>query len=419
MRDERLVRGFAPALAALILAASALYLLSDAAFAQLMFAFGGLCAAFGLAVGWLLGRRNAALQIACAIVPAAALALLPVWAGGPAYTVYPMMALGAALSLWTERLTVTSAAKPLKAGVAIAPLVTLLIGAFAMLFAADGRQDAAGMITFLIALGIIWFAITAVVMNRLSLRAAARSSAGVSAGVRRAGFAGSVVFILATVLLACVGPIVQFLGDAFRKLAQWAFQLFLLIGSLFPQGEGGQGGAQQNPEDMLPKAEGEQSLLSQIITYVIIGLILLVIVGAIVYGLSKLLPKLWTKLRDRLKGVFSSWHEDEGYRDRTESLLSLRQALTGAGDRFRKFARRFRRRPRIGDFPTNAGRARFLFREYLLGLMERGHEPPPGATANEIARPAPALASAYNLARYAEREPTDRQIEQAAESLKQ
>jgi hypothetical protein len=424
MREEKIARSVSGALIVLPVMFMPLYLIWGFAFARSVLLFGFGCTAVGIAAGWLLGRRHPALQIAASVLPSALLALaVPIHIPGADIVRYCLMGLGALHAVWTERRSVASGDTALKSGLLLAPLLALLFVSVFLWFTAKSTATmTADVWTLLLILGALWFAVAAFLLNRLSLRQAAHagSHSDVPEGARRSGTAGVVLFIVATFVLAGISDIVQGLVAAFRAAAGWLIQavLFLLnlLSKLFaPSAEGPQASGEQ---DMPLPPGGEASPLAQLISNILIALVLLAVVAAIVYGLAKLFPKLWQKIRDRLSGVFAGWREEEAdYQDRAESLMSLKQALSGAGERLRKFARRFRRRPRLDDFPTNAGRIRFLFREYLRGLVAARREPPPGATATEIAKTAPALAGAYNRARYAGEEPGDGEVAKAQEQV--
>jgi hypothetical protein len=381
------------------------------------------CALLGIAAGWLLGRRHPALQIAASALPAAALALaVPLDMPYAVIARYALMGLGALLAIWSERRFAVPAGDSMKNGLLLAPLVSLLAASAVLWFSQNASGNPAqGAWGLLAAVGAVWFALAVFLMNRSSLRNAAHAerSAEVPAGARRSGTAGALVFLAAAFALANVDAIVRFLGAAFRQLVVWLIAAWLFLCSLLPASSDQAPAPTGSPEEMqLPPAEGGPSPLAELISNILIGLVLVAVAAAILYGLYRLVPKLVQRIRERFGRLFASWREeDEGFSDRSESLMSLRQAFSDAGDRFRKFARRLRRRPRIGDFPTNAGKARFLFRELLHALKSAGREPPPGATATEVAKKAPGLAPVYNRARYAGEEPSDEEIERARESL--
>lgn len=420
MREDRIARSLAAALAALAVLFAPAFLLFGIVAARLVLYFGLGCAAIGIAAGWLLGRKAPVLQIVVSVALAAAAGwFVGLTLPGGLVVQVALMGAGALLALWVERLFVTAHTRELRSGLLLAPLAAWLAAAFALFLTVRGNADAPQMWPLIIVPAAIWFALSAVMLNRLGIRQAARagSGAGVPAGVRRSGAAGVLVFVAASLALASISTIVSFLADALRKIAYWVLAAIAWLATLFPFA-GGQSGEGAGQQEMLPMDGGEASPLAQLISTVVMVLVIAAVLAAIVYGLYKLFPKLWRKLRERFGTLFASWRDNEDYRDRSESLLSIRQAMQNAGDQIRRIARRFRRHRRLADFPTNTGKARFLFREYLRGLISVGHEPHPAATASEVARPAPALAHAYNLARYGEEEPGDGEIERAREETK-
>jgi hypothetical protein len=423
MREEKIARGVTGTLIVLPLAFALAYMTCGYDAARWTMFYGLACTVVGLAAGWVLGRRHALLQILCTVLPAAALALaVPAAALGAWYIRYILMAIGVLLAVLSERRFVTTSGSMLRSGILLVPFATIVAsGAFIWFAQSSGSRNAAQIWGMLVIVGSIWFIAVIFLMNRLSLRQAARagSHSDVPVGARRSGSAGVVIFLVCSFLLASIGTIVQAIGTFFQMLGRWILQIFLFIASLFPQNGPPKPMDSSAPQQVLPADNTTQSPLMQLITNIIIVLVLLAVLAAIIYGLSKLFPKLWKKLQERFRSLFATWKEDEAdYRDRTESLMSLKQAMADAGAGLRKLARRFRRRPRIADFDTNADKARFLFREYVHGLVSSGHEPPPGATATDIAKPVPALAKVYNRARYGEEEPLNSEIEKARESVK-
>lgn len=422
MREERIARSMAGALIVLPLAFAAVCLAFGPAPARAALFYGIGCALLGIAAGWLTGRRHPALQILASALPAAALALaIPLDMPYAGIARYALMGLGAGLSVWAERRYTVSSGDAMQNSLLLAPLLSLLAAAAVLWFAQRTAENAyPGVLGLLAAIGSLWFALAVILMNRSSLRQAAHAerSADVPAGARRSGAVGALVFLAAAFALANVDAVVRFIGDAIRQIVAWLIAAYLFLAKLMPSSEQAPGPEGGEGETMLPPAEGGPSPIAELISNILIGLVLAAVAAAMLYGLYKLVPKIVRKLRERLGGLFATWkEEDEGFSDSTESLMNFRQAMSDAGERIRKFARRFRRRPRIGDFPTNAGKARFLFRELLRALKAAGREPPPGATATEAAKKAPGLAPAYNRARYAEEEPSDGEIERAREAL--
>lgn len=421
MREDNIFRSLSWALIVLTVVFVPVYFLAGFAFARMTLFYGLGCTALGIVSAWLMGKRHFTLQILAAAIPSALLSLLlPVNLPNAQIIRYILMGSGALLAVYAERLCVTSSGKALKPGLLLTPIaLQLVVSTFIWLVNADkssGIPDVSGLFLLLCSL---WFAIILFLLNRLSLRQAAHVGAhnDVSAGVRRGGSAGVILFIGCSFLLASIGAVVRAIGEFFRLLGSWILAAMLFLSSLFPSGGDQRPAGTPPPEELPPVGGGAESPFMQILSIIITIAVLLAVLAAICYGLYKLFPKLWKKLQEKLRNLFASWKADEAdYRDRTESLMTIKQALADAGAGLRKFARRFRRRLRLSDFDTNTGKIRFLFREYLHGLTAAGHEPPPGATANDIARPAPPLASAYNRARYGEEEPSDREIEKAKDS---
>lgn len=424
MPEERIARSVSAALIVLTIAFAPLYMLFGFAFAAPVLFFGLGCTVVGIAASLLLGRRRAVFQLLASALPAAALALIvPVSiVRGALIARYAMMGAGALLAVWTERLALRPANPGRETGLLLAPLgVLFAVCAVIWLRAKNYGSAAQGMWTLLIAIGCIWFVVALFLLNRLALRRAAASGTqrSIPAGARRSGTVGVAVFAVAVFVLAGINTIVQAIAEAIKWLIARVVEVFLFLSSLFSSGMQAAPSPTGGQQDMQLPPPGEASPLMQLLSNIFLYAAVIAVAAAILYGLYKLLPKLWRKLLERFGRLASTWHQDEGYQDRSESLMNLRQALSDAGAGLRKFARRFRRRPRIGDYPTNAGKARFLFREYLHGLVSSGREPPPGATATDIARPAPALASAYNRARYAEEEPGDAEIDKAQQEIRQ
>lgn len=423
MREERIARSFAGALIVLPVVYVILYMLLSPVYAATVLFYGLGCTLIGIGAGLLTGRKNALLQILLSALPAAALALaLPISHPAAGILRYSMMGAGVLLAIWSERQSVVSAESGLSSGLLLMPLASLLVASCVLWFANNSdRGSASQAFAVIITAGSVWFVVAIFMMNRMSLRQAARAAChrDVPAGARRSGAVGVIVFLAAAFAVASIGELIQAIGNFLKKMAYWVIQAMLFLASLFPGGATGGAEKQSDKGAALPPANSNPSPLAELITKIIIVVVLLAVAAAILYGLYRLFPKLWRKLSGRLKSLFASWQEDEtGYQDRAESLMSIRQAISGAGESLRKLARRFRRRPRIEDYKTNAGKARFLFREFLHGLVSSGRAPSPGATASDIARPAPALAQAYNRARYGEEEPSDSEIEKAKESIK-
>jgi hypothetical protein len=424
MREERIARSASAALMVLAVAFAPLYILFGFAFASAMLAFGSACAAVGTAVGLRLGKRHTALQLLAALLPAAALAfIVPIGLQhGLVIARYAMLGAGVLLALWTERLALRPPAPGRMVGVLLAPLAVLLaVCASLWLQSRSAASSSPGMWALMITIASVWLVAALFLLNRNALRQAAYASngGGVPAGARRSGAVGVAVFAAAAFVLASIGAIARAIADAIKWLIVWLVNLYVyLAGLLSAQGPQGQPMPTKSPDEMPPLPQGDASPFMKLLSDILLYVCIIAVAAGLLYGLYKLLPKLWRWLVARIGGMFSTWREDEGYVDRSESLMNLRQALADAGSGLKKFARRFRRRPRLADFPTNAGKARFLFREYLHGLVAARREPPPSATATDIARPAPALASAYNRARYAEEEPSNSEIEKAKDSVR-
>jgi len=419
MREERVVRSAAGALTALIIAFIPLYFLAGYGFAQTALLYGLGSTLLGILAGWVLGKRHAAWQILASALAASLLALvLPVTLPGAAVIRVILMGCGALLAVWAERMFVSPVARPPEPGLLVAPLIALL-ALCAALWLGGQKGGAAWALALII--GAVWLCVSLFMMNRMALlqAASAQNSAQVPAGARRGGTVGVFAFILLAFALANVRSIVDFIGSAIRAVIAWIVKAMLFLSSLMTQNPApAPSQAPGGPQPTLPPTQGNESKLGEIIRWVVFGLIVLAIVAAVVWQLTKLIPRLWRKLRERLRRLFATWREeDAGYSDRSESLMNLRQAVASAGARVRKLARRFRRKPTLADFPTNVGKARFLFREFLRNLHSAGRAPAPGATATETARSAPPLALAYNRARYAEEEPSDEQIAWAERSV--
>lgn len=417
---ERTLRSLSAALCVLPVALAVLYLLTDPGFAEAAFLYGLGCAFVGAAAGRLLGKRHPALQIAAAALPAAALAFALDYSipyAGIARIAAP--ALGALLAVWAERRFISS--ESLQAVPLLMPLVAMLVASAVLWLAqADSGAFNARAWTVLFATGSVWLAVAMFALNRVSLRQATRAQkrGDMPPGMRRGGTLGVLAFVAAAFALANATVIARFIGAVVRKLIEWIAAALIFLTNLFDSPAPEEIPAPDGEPMVLPPVDQESSPLREIISRVIIGAVLLAVAAGIVYGLYKLLPRLWRKFAERMGNLFATWREeDEGYSDRAERLMSLRQAVSNAGARLKRMTRVFRRRPRLGDFPTNAGKARFLFREFLHGLISGGKKPAPGMTATEIARDAEPLARAYNIARYAGEEPTGEEIERAKESM--
>ncbi len=416
---EKILRSLAAVLTVLALLFAAASLAAGVALARFVLFSGLAFAAIGIVTGLLLGRRHPLLQIAAAAVPAALLA----WVAGRAVMIEPvylyiMVAIGAILAVWAERLYVTAGESSAGLGSLLAPLGGWLAAALLLTLTARENPDAGQIWPLVIAAASIWFAVAMVALNRSGVRKAARANAesGIPAAVRRNGTVGAVLFVAVTFLIANVSALGGIITGVIKRLLYWVVSVISWLSSvLSPPTEGSQ--SPQGGEQQPMPAGGEASPLMQLLGVIVMVFILICVAAAILYGLYRLFPKLWRKLSERLKALLGSWHDSDDYSESSERLMTLGQALSGAGRELRKFARLFRRRERLSDFSTNAGRARFLFREYVRRLISTGRAPRPSATATEIARPAPALAHAYNLARYGEEEPSDGEVERAREEV--
>ena len=124
--------------------------------------------------------------------------------------------------------------------------------------------------------------------------------------------------------------------------------------------------------------------------------------------------RLFQRVREDLGLAYEVYSDTVAYSDRNESLLSLRQALDDAGASVRRFARRFRPKPKLEDCPTNAEKVRFLFREYLRNLLQAGRTVRPGDTpATIVGQTGRGLWEPYNRTRYRGDEPTDEEVQRA------
>ncbi len=428
MVEEKLGRGMAAAFTVLPLAfvlALALGAGMDGAITLLLYGLG--CAAAAIAVARLLSRAPAAVHIAlCAALAAGAALLLPLRLEWP-WLRYVVLAAGALFTLIVERCALRSGDGTVSQALLL-PLGTLL-GSCLLLWMHVRMTDTPlpQAWAVLSALGCGWFVSAMLLLNRWSLRRAARAGAQreVPAGTRRAGFVGTTVFLVAAFLLSLVQAIGRWLSTALDAAWRWLVAAYLwLINSLMSQTpvEPGEGNGQ--PDMGLPPVDAQdQPLWQQILLGIITVVIVLGCAALLVYGIYKGAPRLWKAIVERLRALFGTWADDDAaYHDRSESLLSVRSALAQVGEQWNRFARRFRPRPKLSDFATDAERARFLFRELLRRLCQRDAMPPPGATAREILAAQrtdgmQALSRSYALARYAEEQPDPRDIQEAAKGL--
>jgi hypothetical protein len=366
--------------------------------------------------------------VLCAALAAVAALLLPIQFPWP-WLRYVLMAAGASMTLAVERRGIAMPEKPLS-GALLAPSGSFLVACAILWFhLRSAKVSGEGMWPILAVLGSVWFVLAVLMLNRSSLRLASRAHLHreIPAGVRRAGLFGTALFLVAAFMLSKIGAIAKALSTSLDAIFRWLIAAYVWLCNLLPQQgvqEQGGGKAQPQPLPVLPGAESQIPLWEQILLNVLAALIFLGAVALLLFGLYKGLPKLWQKIRERLAGLLGSWHDEApSYEDKTESLLSLRQALSQAGDKLSRFARRFRRRARLSDFHTNAEKARFLFRELMNRLKAADKLPPPGATPAEITSARTRtdgmkeLSRSYALARYAEEEPDEADIRAAAKGM--
>lgn len=390
----------------------------------LLFAVG--CAFAGMVVGRWLGRWPAVLQmLLCAALAGLGAWVLPVrfehfWLR------YVVLALGVLFTLIVEYQMLHAGSS--RSGQQLMIPIPAFLASCAILWMAlrIGHLPAAEPWGIMAALGACWIVAAAALLNRSALRRAAwaDSQREIPAAARRAGMAGIGVFLALCFALSLIGAISQALSRAAEAVGRWLIAAYLwlndhlLLKTDTPQA--GPRGSMQLPVGPAKEQPQWAMVLQRLLGIVIVA----VAVGAVLYLLYRKLPRVVRAIRDRLRQMYGNWAEEEDpYHDKNESLLSLREALKNAGSRWERFARRFRPRPKLSDFATDAERARFLFRELLHRLRQKDHLPPPGATAREILRaqrPADgmdALERGYAAARYAEAEPSPADIREAARAM--
>ena len=420
--EERIAAAVSTALCILLIAFVGFFAAFGFASALPVLLYGLGCVALAVAVAHLLGRIHPLLQILVTVIPAASAALL-IEGVLPRYIA---MGMGVVVALIAERSVVTGNPPQSVSVRYLSPLLALFVSAAGVwFFSRTNNRPQEGALVTLAVIGAVWLVVALFLLNRYSLRQAARADAqqDVPAGARRAGLAGTLALMALAFLLASIGPIARAISTLFDSIGgSVAAFVSWLLKTLFSSSSKPApdttptptGGMEQIPMDGA-NAPAWFQILMTVLSYVIA----LAILCLIVYGLSKLLPRVWKDISSRLRTVFATWRDDaQDYRDRAESLMTLRQALGDARKQIDRIARRFRRKPRLEDFPTNGERVRFLFREFLLGLKQRGKQPRPGDTPGEIAASGRApgsddLADAYNLTRYALQEPGDDAVERA------
>ena len=417
MREERTGRAIANGLIFLPIFFAVAYLLLGYSGARWMFFYGLWCILAALVTARLMGRLPVIVQIlGCAVASAAAL-LLP----APSLAQYVALPIGLLLTLFVERTALKENANGLGNRLLV-PLGSVLVAAgFIWIYTHTTGFKPEGSYLLLFVTAALWLIVALLLTHRSAYRdaAIATTQQEITAGVRRSGFAGLAVLLAVVFALVFSGPIGRALGVLFGGLGHGIAVLLTKLAQLFMGNE--QAPTEPEPtgdldmNQFMPAPEGGPNIIMQIITYVLMGAVLLAMVALLIYGLTRLVPKIWRDLSGWAQRVFGGWREDTvAYSDRNESLLSLRQALDDAGASVRRFARRFRPKPKLEDCPTNAEKVRFLFREYLRNLLQAGRTVRPGDTpATIVGQTGRGLWEPYNRTRYRGDEPTDEEVQRA------
>ncbi|WP_438434755.1 DUF4129 domain-containing protein [Gorillibacterium sp. sgz500922] len=278
------------------------------------------------------------------------------------------------------------------------------------------------------ALGLFFFRV-----SRMNLQSAGRQKDGRPApGVLWKNRLWALLLFGLVLLAGFMVPIGRFLGAGFRAAAAGLLRLYrwLLPAERQEPAPIAPGDPQAMPA--LPEATEPRRwlLVAEKIVEYAVWIALAVALLFLLYQGAKRLPRLLGRLKALLARLFGGGEREEAaaYRDERESLLELSDTPRLLAGRMKEWlGRRFRRKESWEALAGNRERVRYLYRQLLKRAEERGKRPSPSATPLEVGRelaagvglgiPSERLTEAYSSVRYGEGEPTDKQVEELAESV--
>ncbi|WP_409344129.1 DUF4129 domain-containing protein [Paenibacillus sp. MBLB4367] len=408
------------------------------------------CCPLGFAIGMLARRMPKVLGFAGTMLASAALAYLaaaaPAGAFGTASTLDNPAGLARAVAVWAIAwfLAARGGKHVRRRWPELFPTVCYAVGLISYFLVSVIARFAEAWKPYS---SLLWWVGLAAVLaslflsNRRHLQANAYTgddSSELAASVRSQNTIWTVVVFVVVLIAAAFTRIKDALAAAFKSLVQFIFWFFSLFAS------DGQK-AEQTPEptpapqQQLPPP-GEPSRLAELLEKLFFALTYVLLAAAVLYGLYRLVKFALPLLRRWLHRLMEQWglgrSADEarnGYVDEKQSLLDWAEVPAAWGKSLRdRLSALLAREPKWDDMRTNRERVRYLYRLTVLQAMKRGYDWEPGSTPAETMKQlgnrhnripgqgqdaaasgspadpaASALSSAYEEARYGERDPSD------------
>ena len=265
--------------------------------------------------------------------------------------------------------------------------------------------------TLLVVCGSVFLAVTLWIMNDHAMRLGAASRIGVKppAAMRRRNRALLVGLMIFAGLVACFNWLKEKTAWLAKEAGIWLVKILMWIADhLYPGGNpaGGSGGG--GGMDMAGLGDAaEPSPFWEAMTYVayvLAAVVLVFLLFLLFRRIGQLLKELCKKLSAYLSRFAQSVGED--YQDEQESLLDWGEVQRDVGEALRKRVSALFARDKKWDDMNARERARHIVRV----LYRRAKLKPDGRTLRETlpelkATDAQAVAEAYELARYADRDP--------------
>ncbi|MFA9557055.1 hypothetical protein ACERII_07115 [Evansella sp. AB-rgal1] len=189
----------------------------------------------------------------------------------------------------------------------------------------------------------------------------------------------TVIFIIIIANYRYVQEIIDQLKEAIRNILIWFVQLF--------ENEPPENITSIEPAEIVPpdfmEEPGDPSIIAVILERIFsVILIILLVAGSIIllYIFFKKIRGWLRALRiwlGKMLNLFNSEKEEDllAYVDEKESAFDWKQFRHGYEERLKDwFTETFKREPKWKDLKSNAERARFLYRHYILKQMKKGYK---------------------------------------------
>lgn len=278
--------------------------------------------------------------------------------------------------------------------------------------------------------GILFFVLSLYAFNANGLRKSVHAderakSARLPHGIQMSSFLLVTGFVLLTVLLSWIGPAIPVLavgiGKAFLlvfRLVGWLVGLADSLGNTGVQAQTDSSAEETSLADFMGDGAKDQSAFWNSVVNVFGFLVITILSIVLLYLFYKKFlkgVKGVQQLLNRLRGMFEPEHVED-YEDEEESLFSWKKALDSASEGLRNVLRKVTDRPqKYDDFQTGRLKIRFVYQQLLRQRMGGdggavGRYETPNELLEHLPSDADAFIESYNGVRYADQEPSSKQL---------